>query len=249
GDARLSGGAGNGRLAGGDGVDAAGFAGSREDYPLTRDPVRRTHPVEDLREGAPDGTDTVLDVEQATCADGTWDLSAISEKLPIIVDASGNGHFESLQEAINAAQDGDIIIVRAGRYVEETPYNGNANVRVGLVIDKSLTILGVAGESDELVEDAQAVAATIVSGSERGAGGNFLVTAPNVTIQGLAFEAVASGSDSSLPPGAVNKAFEVLAGGFVLEHSVVAAAEGYNFDGRTSAALYFGDEGPDDLES
>lgn len=249
GDDWLSGGAGNDLLAGGDGVDTAEFAGSREDYRITWDPVSRTYTVEDLREGAPDGTDTLLDVEQATFADGTWDLSAISEKLPIIVDASGNGHFESLQEAINAAQDGDIIIVRAGRYVEETPYNGNANVRVGLVIDKSLTILGVAGESDELVEDAQAVAATIVSGSERGAGGNFLVTAPNVTIQGLAFEAVASGSDSSLPPGAVNKAFEVLAGGFVLEHSVVAAAEGYNFDGRTSAALYFGDEGPDDLES
>ncbi len=243
----LKGGAGNDVLNGGDGVDTAVFTGDRADYRVSFDFANGVYVVEDLREGAPDGTDLLSGIERLQFADGTHDLADIP--LTLIVDASGNGDFASLQDAINAARDGDTILVRAGTYTEQTPYNGNANNPIGLVIDKSITIQGVAGEADEMVEDANAVVATIISGREVSFGANFLVTAANVTIRGLAFEAVARGNDASLPDGAVNKAIEVYAGGFVLEHSIVTAATGYNFNGQTSTAIYFGDQSPDGLES
>lgn len=247
GDDLLTGGVGDDILVGGAGVDAAIFSGNRDDYRVSYNNATETYTIEDLRDGSPDGTDVLSSVELAEFADGIHVLAEIP--LTFIVDASGNGDFLSLQDAIDASRDGDTILVRAGTYAEQTPYNGNANNPVGLVIDKSVTIQGVAGEDDQPIEDVSAVVATIVSGREVSFGANFLVTAPDVTIRGLAFEAVARGNDATLPAGAVNKAIEVYAGGFVLEHSVVAAAEGYNFDGQTSTAIYFGDQAPDDLES
>ncbi len=161
------------------------------------------------------------------------------------VDPTGDG-FLSVQAAVDAAADGDTILVRSGVYEEGTSYNGGA---IGLVIDKSVTILGVTGDDDQPVADAGAVQATIVSGAEAPWGANFLVSAPGVTIQGVRLEAVARGNDPSLPDGAINKALEVHSNGFTLAHSVVAPAEGFNFDGVTSTAVYFGDDEPDDLES
>jgi len=240
----LEGGAGNDLLAGGDGADTAVFSGNRSDYAITLDRSSGAWQVTDLREGSPDGSDRLFDIEFLQFADGLVDVSTLDTSMTFVVDASGNGDFTSLQAAIDAARDGDTIHVRAGTYTEQT-----ADGSFGLVIDKSVTILGVSGETDEPIMDARAVAATIVSGTESSFGTNFLVTAPNVTIQGVRFEAVARSHDSTLPEGAINKAFEIRAGGFVLVHSVVAAAEGYNFNGVTSAALYFGDEAPDDLES
>ncbi len=163
----------------------------------------------------------------------------------LVVATDGDG-YSSVQAAVNAAAAGDTILVRGGVYEEQTSYKGSA---IGLVIDKSVTILGVTGAGDQPVTDARAAEATIVSGAEASWGANFLVAAPNVTIQGLRLEAVARGNDASLPDAAINKALEVHSGGFTLAHSVVAAADGFNFDGVTSTAVYFGDEEPDDLES
>lgn len=191
----------------------------------------------------------IVNVSNLTMAGNDIDglsIDGVREPATFIVDASGNGDFTSLQAAIDAALDGDTILVRAGTYSEQTTYNGGA---IGLVIDKSVTIVGVSGENDAPILDQQAVLATIVSGAEASFGANFLVTAQNVTLQGLRFEAVARSNDPSLPANAINKALEIHADGFVLEHSVVAAAAGYNFSGATSTAVYFGDEAPDDLES
>ncbi|MEJ0040525.1 MAG: right-handed parallel beta-helix repeat-containing protein [Gammaproteobacteria bacterium] len=242
----LEGGAGNDLLVGGAGEDIAVFSGNRVDYTIQLDRAGGGWTVTDNRDGSPDGTDSLRNIEQLRFADGTVNVSTLDASLTFIVDATGHGDFTSLQAAIDAALDGDTILVRAGVYSEQTPYSGGT---IGLVIDKSVTIIGVSGPVDAPITSSQGAAATIASGAESAFGTNFLVTAENVSIQGLRFEAVARSNDPSLPAGAVNKAFEIDAGGFSLEHSVVAAAAGYNFSGTTSTALYFGDAAPDDLES
>lgn len=246
GDDILDGGAGSDVLVGGEGIDTAVFSGEQTDYTVVYDRGSGIYTVTDNRVDSPDGTNTLTGIERARFADITVDLATIREPITFIVDASGNGDFTSLQAAIAAALGGDTILVRAGTYTELTTHNSST---IGLVIDKSLTILGVSGPDDVPVADAGAVAATIRSGAEATFGANFLVSAQNVTVRGLRFEAVARSNDPSLPPGAVNKAFEVYADGFSLEHSVVAAAAGYNFDGTVSTSIYFGDQAPDDLES
>lgn len=246
GDDVIEGGAGNDTIVGGAGTDTVVFSGNRADYTVSYDRDSGTYSVTDNRGGSPDGTDTFTGVELVQFADGTVEATELRPPVTLIVDASGNGDFTSLQAAIAAALDGDTILVRAGNYAEQTTYNGGA---IGLVIDKSVTIIGVSGENDQPIVDQNAVLATIVSGAESSFGANFLVTAQNVSIQGLRFEAVARSNDPSLPANAVNKALEVYADGFVLEHSVVTAAAGYNFNGATSTAVYFGDQAPDDLES
>lgn len=246
GDDTLTGGAGNDALVGGEGTDTVVYSGNRADYTITYDRHSDVYTVADNREGSPDGTDTFTGVELVEFADGTVDAATLRGPETLIVDGSGNGDFTSLQAAIDAAKDGDTILVRAGTYSEQTTYKGGA---IGLVVDKSITIVGVSGENDQPILDQDSVLATIVSGAEASFGANFLVTAQNVTIQGLRLEAVARSNDPSLPSNAVNKAIEVHADGFTLEHSVVTAAVGYNFNGNTSTAVYFGDEAPDDLES
>ncbi len=42
----------------------------------------------------------------------------------ITVDASGSADYQSIQEAVNNAQDGDTIVVRPGTYTEEVGFNG-----------------------------------------------------------------------------------------------------------------------------
>lgn len=229
-------------------IAARGYEGDSTSYtgnPATLDGLT----IENVTVSGGSGTGAALDnVDNlTTTGNDIVGLSIDGEREPatFIVDASGNGDFTSLQAAIDAAFDGDTILVRAGTYSEQTTYNGGA---IGLVIDKSVTIVGVSGDGDQPIIDRDAVLATIVSGAEASFGANFLVTAQNVSIQGLRLDAVARSNDPSLPENAINKALEIYADGFVLEHSVVAAAAGYNFSGATSTSLYFGDQAPDDLE-
>src|SRR5690606_17247281 len=138
--------------------------------------------------------------------------------------------------ALTAALAGDTILVRAGTYTEQITHR---NSQIGLVIDKAVTIIGVSGPDDTPASNTADISATIISGAESAWGSNFIVTAEGVSITGLRFEAIprALSNDPNLPQGAVNKAFELTAGDFTLEHSVVAAAAGYNFDGTVSTAL------------
>lgn len=78
-----------------------------------------------------------------------------------IVNSSG-----SIQEAINAANDGDIILIRSGVYVENS---------YPIIVNKSLTVIG---------EDP---CATIIDGNKTG-GGIFLVKANNVKIGNLTIQ-------------------------------------------------------------
>src|SRR5690606_32891633 len=119
---------------------------------------------------------------------------------------------------------------------------------IALAIEKSVTILGVNADNQPITAS-DGVMATVRSGREAPWGANFLVSAPDVTIQGLRFEARSNSSDPESPVQAVNKAFEIEAGGFTLLDSVVAAVAGSDYSGKTSTALYFGDAGDDDLEN
>lgn len=242
----LAAGGGNDKLIGGQGIDTAVFSGNVADYRIEADRDAGGWIVTDLRGGSPDGTDLLVEIEYLEFADGLVDVATLSASVTWVVDASGAGDFTSLQAAIQTALAGDTILVRSGTYTEQTTFNSST---IGLVIDKPLSIVGVSGPHDAPVTDSGMAVATIVAGAESVWGTNFMVTAAGVSIHGLRFEAVARNTDPAILQGAVNKAFEITAGGFELTDSVIAAREGYSFADKVSTALYFGDAGADDLES
>ncbi|MDY6983064.1 MAG: hypothetical protein SV422_08250, partial [Pseudomonadota bacterium] len=154
-----------------------------------------------------------------------------------------NGSISAIEAGILLAGNGGTVKIGPGSYTELMTQN------LGLKLDQPVTLQGVTS-GGEAITDADDVEATIVSGGESNWGTNFHVTAANVTIRGLRFEAKKSqNSDSQCVMANVNKAFEITANNFVIEHSVVAAASGFDYDCATSTALYFGDEAPDDLNS
>jgi serralysin len=57
-------------LDGGDGTDSAVFSGTRGSYLVTFDAATQTYFIDDLREGSPDGTDRVRNIETFVFADG-----------------------------------------------------------------------------------------------------------------------------------------------------------------------------------
>jgi serralysin len=65
----LTGGGGNDHLVGGSGADMAVFSGNQADYLIGYDAAAQTFAVTDQRGGAPDGTDTVSEVEGFQFAD------------------------------------------------------------------------------------------------------------------------------------------------------------------------------------
>jgi Ca2+-binding RTX toxin-like protein len=70
GDDTLIGRGGDDTLDGGDGSDRASYAGARGEYFITPGEAAGTYIVDDLREGSPDGTDRVRNVETLVFADG-----------------------------------------------------------------------------------------------------------------------------------------------------------------------------------
>ena len=130
----------------------------------------------------------------------------------------GDGGFTSVQAAIAAAQDGDVILIAPGTYHETATSQGAS---FGLVVDKAVTLQGVDASGAAIIS-ASAVAATIVAGAESNFGTNFYVTASNVTISGLGFDATNNpGADGS---SQLNKAIEVVGDHFTLTHSTVGSS-------------------------
>ncbi|WP_426955559.1 hypothetical protein [Muricoccus radiodurans] len=212
GDDSLTGGTGNDTLSGGGGRDVAFY----EAAPTSITFDGTSWAVTTVGEG----TDTLNDVE-VVAGGGARTLLV------------GGGGFASLQEAIDAALDGDTILIAAGDYASST-MNMEGNSSLGLRIDKSVTILGL-GADGQPVTDRAGIAVTIaaVAHSESIWGTNFFVTADNVTIQGIRFVA----TDSNAQSGYVNKAFEIVANNFQLLDSAVEGAAGL----PVYSALYFND--------
>ncbi len=148
----------------------------------------------------------------------------IGSQTYLLVDPDANDGFTTLQAAIDAASEGDVILVAPGLYLEAASYNPTTNLNnfpsnpVGLLVNKSIAIQGVTANGAAVTDTADVVG-TIRSTVQSNWGTNFYVTAANVTITGLAFEATASGS-------VVNKAIEAVADGFSITNSIVGAVAG-----------------------
>ena len=179
---------------------------------------------------------------------GTYDAAAIIASNTIsggVVYIEGkSGFFASIQAAIDAAVDGDVISVTPGDYTGTANYNGADNTNsgsnpVGLLINKSVTIQGV-GADGTPITDVSGILATFTSGVQSNWGTNIHVTAPDVTIRGLEL----LGVDSIGGPAnqVVNKVIEVLQGGFVLDASIVGALAGETVGATGVGAIYIGDE-------
>nr|MEE4268144.1 hypothetical protein [Candidatus Krumholzibacteria bacterium] len=61
------------------------------------------------------------------------------------VEKDGSGDFTVIQDAVDVAEDGDIIMIGPGRYTEYTEYSWG-NVYVYLSGDRSLTFVGAGVE-------------------------------------------------------------------------------------------------------
>jgi hypothetical protein len=202
----MSGGAGDDTIDGGTGTDTAVYAAGAT---IAID-ASGNWTVTDAG-----GTDTLTGVEKVTIDSTTY----------LLVDKAGAnvGGYQTLQSAIDAASGGETILVAPGAYTESANYNPADNTNsgsnpLGLLVNKSVTIQGVDADG-VAITDASATEATITASVQSNWGTSFFVTAPDVTIIGLEFDAAISG-------GIVNKAIEVVENNFTLAHSVVGSVSG-----------------------
>jgi Ca2+-binding RTX toxin-like protein len=113
-----------------------------------------------------------------------------------IVDDSGGADFTTIQAALNAAKDGDTILIKPGLYLEN---GSNGDIyKSGLEIHKSVTLQGVT-EAGVPITSASDVQATIISTFSSADNTTIRVTADGVTLAGLAFDA-----NPFTPPGVNN---------------------------------------------
>src|SRR5262249_44491161 len=84
---------GNDAIDGRGGVDTAVYSGAVEDYEVTFSATAHTFTVADQRQGAPDGTDIIQNIEKLQFADGTINLSmGPSNSPPIAQDGTAIGN-------------------------------------------------------------------------------------------------------------------------------------------------------------
>lgn len=192
GDDQLNGGTGDDGLLGGTGTDTVVYSGTVtvNDISLVADanPYVLGDQAGWVVNGGLEGSDTLDDVEIVSSA-GTRILLV------------GNGGFATVQDAVNAASDGDIILLGAGAYAEDVDIN------------KSVTIYGANRGEEGAGMGRDAAGGT----GETTIIGNWRITAAgNVTIDGLRFV-----NDATTTGGVSNAPLWVLTGGGVGGHQIV----------------------------
>ncbi len=183
GDDFLIGNEGDDVLDGGDGDDVGFYYGERSDATIgtTTDGAGRVTGFTSVQTA--DGTDTLTNVEQVWFEDVELDLA---DSVQLFENGELSGTFATIQEAINAASDGDTIRLAAGAYDED------------LLIDKAVTILGaqtdVAGVSGTRDAATGVGESTIIGRSK-------ITTSGDVTIDGARFlnDGTTTGGGASNP--------------------------------------------------
>ncbi|WP_299399152.1 right-handed parallel beta-helix repeat-containing protein [Pelagibius sp.] len=130
GDDTMVGGAGDDTIDGGADFDTAVFSGNRDQYEVS---IADTT----ITVTGPDGTDSLTGIEEVRFDD---------QSIFVVTDG------QSIQAAIDAASDGDTIIVRPGTYAET------------LDIDKQVTLLGVQSGVDPNGDSRSGAETTITGG-------------------------------------------------------------------------------------
>jgi pectin methylesterase-like acyl-CoA thioesterase len=87
----------------------------------------------------------------------------------------GNGGFASIQDAVDAAVDGDTILIAAGTYAEN------------VVVDEAITLIGMGGATSVIIDPASGTGLT-VSGN---------IGSGTVTIDGIGFQGGTNGVSAS----------------------------------------------------
>ncbi len=188
----LEGRGGNDFLFGRGGIDTAKYSGAITTADLTAvadaDPIAGgPQPGWQVAAGA-EGTDSITGIEVIESAAGNILLV-------------GSGGFATIQEAIDAASDGDTILIAAGTYNEN------------LTITKELTIVGSGDDTiiqgtfetdNGIVGDVSEFLHTAPPGFDTSAGTGINISASNVTIKSLAIDSFNSAINMSGGVGTIS---------------------------------------------
>ena len=169
----LEGGAGDDALIGGGGTDTAIYNGVLEATDFTTiadaDPNSAGIPGWEINaNGFGEGTDTLTGVQ---IVEGTDPVGAASGRFLLV----GNGGFATIQDAVDAAVDGDTILIAAGTYAEN------------VVVDEAITLIGMGGAASVIIDPASGTGLT-VSGN---------IGSGTVTIDGIGFQGGTNGVSAS----------------------------------------------------
>jgi len=162
----LSGLGGNDTIVGGSGIDTAAYTATINTSGITDDGAG--HFV--VATGGSEGTDTLSGVEKIDGA-GTPNILLV-----------GNGGYATIQAAVNAAADGDIIEIAAGTYTEDVTITG-----------KALTIDGVeTGGVNNVTLNGQITVAGTLNGA-------FAITDININATGKDYGVFVTANSPDLP--------------------------------------------------
>ncbi len=226
GDDLLVGSGGNDWLDGNVGTDTAIYSGNRADYQITF--TVGTYTIVDLRGGSPDGTDTVINVENFQFADGTIVEAAVADIQGTLGDDALSGGLEANRIL---GSDGDDTITGGGGNDALFGGSGNDTITGGAGADQ---MNGGGGVLDVVSYTTETADLTIDFGLGTASGGN----ATGDTFQ--QFEVVRSGSgNDTITGGGVGTYFY---GGVGNDVFIVTGTDG-SYYGGAGADQFIGNGG------
>ncbi|MDB9412574.1 beta strand repeat-containing protein [Microcystis aeruginosa] len=256
----LNGGAGNDTLNGGEGTDTAIYTGNLADYTTSGSVSNFT--IVDSRSGSPDGTDTVQNVEFLQFADVTVPVANILTTVRLFDNNDVLiGGFTTIQEAIDAADDGYRIVVGAGSYTENLSVNKSLTIRGANAgtdagdtrVAESVLTGGIHIQVDGVLIDGMKIAeGTTISGELAGV----YVQGNNATVENTVFHRSGTvdgdGSRGVITAGSITgleisgNSFSGFATGVYLKPGVVGSVSGNSFEDNF-VGLSFDTNNPTDV--